>query len=321
MNKQLFTIIITIIAWVLNAHVTPLYAQNDTTNTTTPTTTINDTPTTTTEDYSIESIEEDMDELKMQMVDVKLHVMLYMEQLESLASQDMKLTVGSNITLAKTVYLYAKKVKNFQKELSYYDSSWDTYYQSQQVVIAEDTALLAMTTKMQVLRESLDETISAHQQRLDQLKALSDMERIMQGKYSAYKDMESKANMLSLTPKTADKLEQLKAKEQLTFTSLQQAYDKMKAAEDALPMLKKRAQLLEQQFVEITTMSKKIQEAEYKPWLKRFQDELIGLGCIAMILMLFNMIIAKIKAAKQEYNNAKKLKDIVKKQEEQYPTI
>ena len=82
-----------------------------------------------------------------------------------------------------------------------------------------------------------------------------------------------------------------------------------------------RFQPIEEKYIELKNISDKIQALEYKPWLQRIKDYLYSLAAVAMILLFLNMLQAKLKALKQARENAKKLREMMDKDNNDYPTI
>ena len=82
-----------------------------------------------------------------------------------------------------------------------------------------------------------------------------------------------------------------------------------------------RFQPIEEKYIELKNISEKIQALEYKPWLQRIKDYLYSLAAVAMILLFLNMLQAKLKALKQARENAKKLREMMDKDNNDYPTI
>ena len=73
-------------------------------------------------------------------------------------------------------------------------------------------------------------------------------------------------------------------------------------------------------YVELKSVSGKIQEMAYKPFIQRIKDYLIGLAAVAILFMFINLFYSKLKMLKQGFDQAKKLKEMVNGQKD-YPTI
>ena len=78
---------------------------------------------------------------------------------------------------------------------------------------------------------------------------------------------------------------------------------------------------LEEEYIEIKGLSEKIQTAEYKPFLTRIKDYLYSFAAVAMLLMFANMVQAKIQAFQQMRKSAKEYQELLKKNEEEIPSI
>ena len=138
---------------------------------------------------------------------------------------------------------------------------------------------------------------------------------------SVYKRLYETAIEYSLLKQLATQLETLKGKEQLLFADIQAKYEAAKNIAQEFGELQPRFQIIEENFITLKNNSEKIQAQEYKPIFQRIKDYLYGLAAVAMILMFINMAQAKIKMIKQARENAKKLSQMMNKDENDYPTI
>ena len=77
---------------------------------------------------------------------------------------------------------------------------------------------------------------------------------------------------------------------------------------------------IDNKYFQLQSVSAKIQTIEYKPFIQRIKDYLIGLAAVAILLMFFNLLNAKIKTLKAARDQAKKMKDMMDGQHN-YPTI
>ena len=116
-------------------------------------------------------------------------------------------------------------------------------------------------------------------------------------------------------------LEKVKGKEQLLFTEIQEQYNTAKGLSQEFKDFLPRFQPIEEKYIELKNTSEKIQALEYKPWLERIKDYLYSLAAVAIILLFINMLQAKIKAFKQARENAKKLREMMDNNDNDYPTI
>ena len=77
---------------------------------------------------------------------------------------------------------------------------------------------------------------------------------------------------------------------------------------------------MEKKFVQLQSVSAKIQEMEYKPFIQRIKDYLLGLAAVAILMMFVNLLSQKLKQLKAAREQAKKMKESMMGQKE-YPTI
>ena len=128
---------------------------------------------------------------------------------------------------------------------------------------------------------------------------------------------------MSLVKQLGPKLEKVKAKEQILFTELQNNYNLAKSACELVPSLSKRMEILDEQYVIMKSVSEKVQALEYKPFIQRIKDYVLGLACVAVILLFLNGMWAKFKAYREKVASMKKYSDMMKNngKETTYPTI
>ena len=89
-----------------------------------------------------------------------------------------------------------------------------------------------------------------------------------------------------------------------------------------MPQLNKRAAYLNEHYYATKAMSEKIQAMEYKPLIQRIKDYLLGLACVAVILIFVNMIKTKIDAAKKAREAVKQQMELLHNNSQtNYPTI
>jgi hypothetical protein len=81
--------------------------------------------------------------------------------------------------------------------------------------------------------------------------------------------------------------------------------------------------VLDEQYVVMKSVSEKVQALEYKPFFQRVKDYVLGFAAVAIILMFFNMSMAKFKAYRDKVNNLGKYKKMLDNQGKgtNYPTI
>ena len=201
------------------------------------------------------------------------------------------------------------------------DAKCNTYYQSRQIEIAEDDSLLQIVADYQLTKQNLLDSIAIQKHFFDAQKDFADAEVFFQAQDSAYAKLYKTAVEYSLIKALAAELEKVEGKEQLVFAEIQSHYDIAKNLSEEFKNLLPRFQPIEEKYIELKNISDKIQALEYKPWLQRIKDYLYSLAAVAMILLFLNMLQAKLKALKQARENAKKLREMMDKDNNDYPTI
>lgn len=197
---------------------------------------------------------------------------------------------------------------------------WDTYSQAQQVYTAENDSLLNKVALIQQMKQATADTLATRQRMYDQLTTFTKAEQTIWGQDNAYRRLYKQAAQYSLLAKLAPQLEKVKAEEQARFADIQTAFNEAKEAADAFPGLQLRMKGIEDKFFELQTVSGKIQDMAYKPFIQRAKDYLIGLAAVAILLMFINLATSKMKALMQARAQAKKLKEMMNGQHD-YPTI
>ncbi|MBM6758870.1 hypothetical protein [Bacteroides mediterraneensis] len=207
------------------------------------------------------------------------------------------------------------------KKVSTIDAKWNTYYQSKQIEIAEDDSLLQIVANYQLAKQSLLDSIAIQKHFFDAQKSFSNAETFLKTQDSIYAQLYKTAFELSLVQTLTTELEKVKGKEQLLFAEIQNQYDTAKGVSQEFESFLPRFQPIEEKYIELKNTSEKIQALKYKPWLERIKDYLYSLAAVAIILLFINMLQAKIKAFKQARENAKKLREMMDKNNNDYPTI
>lgn len=207
------------------------------------------------------------------------------------------------------------------KKVTTIDTKWNTYYQAQQIIIAEDDSLLQIVANYQLTKQSLLDSIALQKRIFKSQKEFAEAETFFQTQDNTYSQLYETAFKYSLAKALTTELEKVKGKEQLLFAEVQNHYDIAKSLSEEFNNLLPRFQPIEEKYIELKNISEKIQAMEYKPWLQRIKDYLYSLAAIAMILLFLNMLQAKLKALKQARENAKKLREMMDKDNNDYPTI
>ena len=240
-------------------------------------------------------------------------------ELNLLADDTKKQTTITDKDLRTTysVRTLEAKAQRLNHRMQSLNVKWDAFNASYLGFISENDTLMELMAKAQLLKQSLSDTITAQQTKCQAIRA----EQIVLSQDSMYNRIYKQAFRLSFVQKLTPQLEKLKAKEQAHFTPIQEAYDKAKTAAATVPQLKERAELLSESFFTIKSRSEKIQQMQYMPLMQRFKDYLIGFACFAVIFMLFNNLTTKWQAAKQKKEAIKKQAEMLRKQQNEYPTI
>ena len=231
-------------------------------------------------------------------------------ELNLLADDTKKQTTITDKDLRTTysVRTLEAKAQRLNHRMQSLNVKWDAFNASYLGFISENDTLMELMAKAQLLKQSLSDTITAQQTKCQAIRDFLAAEQIVLSQDSMYNRIYKQAFRLSFVQKLTPQLEKLKAKEQAHFTPIQEAYDKAKTA-------------LSESFFTIKSRSEKIQQMQYMPLMQRFKDYLIGFACFAVIFMLFNNLTTKWQAAKQKKEAIKKQAEMLRKQQNEYPTI
>lgn len=201
------------------------------------------------------------------------------------------------------------------------DTKWNVYYQSRQAEIAEDDSLMQIVVNYQMAKQSLLDSIATKKHFYQAQTEFSAAEAFLPNQDSTYQRLYKTAFEYSLVKALAGQLEQIKTQEQALFAEVQRQYECAKNLSDEFPDFRARFRPLEERYIGLKNMSEKIQALEYKPWLQRAKDYLYSIAAVAMILMFISMVQAKLKTLKQARENAKKLRQMLNDDQNDYPTI
>ena len=275
--------------------------------------------------HSVAWAQEDMsveEELDSTYTDINEHMLLFQEELIQLNAlckfrMDIDMEMPLNEPLIDVV---SDRLKSLSAALNSFSTRWDTYSAAQQVYIADNDSLLNRVAVIQQMRQAVTDTLALRQQQRDQLTAFSTAEKFIWGQDKNYRQLYQKALQYSLTPKLAAQLEKVKAEEQALTADVDKYYSQAKEAAAAFPGLEIRMKAMETKFFELQTVSAKIQEMAYKPFIQRIKDYLMGLAAVAIVLMFLNLLKSKMKLIKQGREQAQKMKGMMNGQHN-YPTI
>lgn len=232
-------------------------------------------------------------------------------------------TSGANLESASYIRVLNQKVQMLNSSYQSVVFRWGAFTQSEQAEIASSEYLMDLMTQVEQLKQEVGETITMQQNKCTALADFNEAERLIFSQDTIYKSLYRKAQQLSLVKQMAPQLEKLKAEEQAYFANLQTSYEKSKAAAELVPQLSDRAAALDKQYFSLKALSDKIQAMVYKPPIQRIKDYLLGLACVAVILLFINMFFTKLQAAKKARQALKKQKELFgsKGGGVDYPTI
>lgn len=242
-------------------------------------------------------------------------------QLSNICNLQIRIS-DSNLESSSFTRILREKVQVMNTSLQSLDFRWNAFTQLEQVDIAENETLMQQMTQVQKLRQAVTDSIAAAQQKCNAITDFVAAERFILAQDSIYAVLYKHAKVLSLTKKTAPQLDKVQAQEQAIFEKLQESYDKSKAAVMIVPQLGNRAAVIDEHFYSLKAISEKIQAMKYQPLIMRIKDYLMGLACVSIILLFFNMLVTKLQAAKKARQMLKKQKDAFgKSTDADYPTI
>ena len=243
-----------------------------------------------------------------------------LEQINEDAAEQAVIT-EKDIRSAYTVRTLDAKIQKLDRRIQALNVKWDAFNASYLAFISENDTLMERMTQAQLLKQALADTIAAQQSRCQTIRDFIAAEQLILTQDSIYKKLYQQAFRLSFIQKLEPQLEKIKAQEQAHFIPIQEAYEKAKTAADAVPQLHARADRLNEHFYALKTQSDKIQQMKYMPLIQRFKDYLMGIASIAVIVLLFNNLMAKWQALKQKKEALQKQAELLKKQQNDYPTI
>ncbi|MCR4766207.1 MAG: hypothetical protein K5856_08570 [Bacteroidaceae bacterium] len=262
------------------------------------------------------------DEAHISPYEIETRLLLFQEEVSQLyLRSNAKLNIDYNNPLMEgQLQSISNDIGILEKTIQSFGTRWDTYQQAVQTYIAADDSLLNKVSEVQQLQQTASESIAALRQSFDKIAEFSHAEVFLFSQDSAYSSLYNQAMELSLLPQLAAQLDKLKASEQLLFADVQAQYNLAKQAAIDIPNLSERMNRVESKFIELKVVSEKIQQAVYKPIIERIKDWLIGFAAVAILMMFFNMLMARLNTLKKMREQAKKLKDMAGGRQD-YPTI
>lgn len=262
------------------------------------------------------------EDLESTYVDIEERMLLFEEELNQLyALSRFQMNIDLEMPLtSQLLEAVSGRLSSLSQSLNSFTTRWNTYSQAQQVYIADNDSLLNMSAQIQQMQQTVNDTLTSRQQQFDQLSAFSKAEQFIWGQDKKYRTLYKQAQQYSLSPKLASQLEKVKAEESNIFSQAQEYYSQAQQASEAFSGLEVRMKGMEKKFVELQSVSAKIQEMEYKPFIQRIKDYLLGLAAVAILMMFVNLLSQKLKQLKAAREQAKKMKESMMGQKE-YPTI
>ena len=244
----------------------------------------------------------------MQLLEIESRMLDFYDQLNELSAR---------VPHAKT----EAELTEVDRQATALDTKWNAYYQSNQTEIAADDSLLQIVADYQLVKQGLSDSIAGKRHLNEVRTGFAEVEAFIFAQDSAYARLYETALEYSLVKSLAPQLEKVQGREQLLFAAVQSRYEHAKNWAQEVPELQPRFPKIEEKYLELKNTSEKIQDMKFKPWIQRIKDYLYSIAAVAMILMFVNVLQAKLKTLKQARENAKKLRQMMNKEEDDYPTI
>lgn len=214
----------------------------------------------------------------------------------------------------------ADEIKNMQNRMQAIDVQWQAYTSIEQVDISTTASLMDLLSHYQLLATTVNDSLTTQLNILEAVSNFNQTKEFLTQCKADYDKLSADALQYSLVPQTGALLAEVKAKEALLFAQVTESYKKAVEASQLSPQLAEQMPAVEQQYLEITQMSEKIKATAYKTLVERIKDYVLTFAGLAIILIFFNFVVTKIKAAKQASEMAKKYKNMLNP-EDDIPTI
>ena len=225
-------------------------------------------------------------------------------------------SIGSNLGNTRP-----EQLKIAGRSANVLDTKWTDFLQNEFETISSNDRLLELMAEYEQAREATMDSINIRKLRIEKTAVFAKAEKFIKSKRAAYQEMERKAFNLSLVKQSAPMLEKLKAEEQILFLDVSGNFQAAKEAATINPVLKGRMAAVQNEFIEIQNSSSKIQQMEFKPFITRIKDYIMSLAAVAIIMMFLVFIGNYIKAAKTARDSARKMEELLHKDDGQTPTI
>lgn len=274
------------------------------------------------ETASPEAVSPEVAQLKLE---IETRLSQFSDELNQLfAVCQMPLSFDGNVEASQSLISAMEQRMNYlNQSYNTLDVKWNTYYQAQLMDIANDEDLMEKVASFEGQKQVVKDSLDAKTQVVEAVMKFVEADKYIISQVSIYKSLYKKAYQLSLLQKLAPQLEKVKAKEQIVFGELQKNYEQAKASTELVPTLSKRMDVLDGQFVIMKSVSEKVQALEYKPFVQRVKDYVLGFAAVAIILLFLNGILTKFNAYRDKVANLKKYKEMMNNQGQgtNYPTI
>ena len=274
------------------------------------------------ETASPEAVSPEVAQLKLE---IETRLSQFSDELNQLfAVCQMPLSFDGNVEASQSLISAMEQRMNYlNQSYNTLDVKWNTYYQAQLMDIANDEDLMEKVASFEGQKQVVKDSLDAKTQAVEAVMKFVEADKYIISQVSIYKSLYKKAYQLSLLQKLAPQLEKVKAKEQIDFGELQKNYEQAKASTELVPTLSKRMDVLDGQFVIMKSVSEKVQALEYKPFVQRVKDYVLGFAAVAIILLFLNGILTKFNAYRDKVANLKKYKEMMNNQGQgtNYPTI
>ena len=258
-------------------------------------------------------------------LEIETRLSQFSDELNQLfAVSQMPLSFDGNVEASQSLISAMEQRMNYlNQSYNTLDVKWNTYYQAQLMDIANDEELMEKVASFEGQKQVVKDSLDAKTQVVEAVMKFVEADKYIISQVSVYKSLYKKAYQLSLLQKLAPQLEKVKAKEQIVFGELQKNYEQAKASTELVPTLSKRMDVLDSQFVIMKSVSEKVQALEYKPFVQRVKDYVLGFAAVAIILLFLNGILTKFNAYRDKVANLKKYKEMMNNQGQgtNYPTI
>ena len=256
--------------------------------------------------------------------EIMARLTLFMDDLNQLYTVEQMKIALNDVSISPTlVTTFQDRINYLNQSYNALDVKWTTYYQASQLDIAADEELMEEVAKLEQLKQVVKDTLDLRTQQVDAVAKFASADKFIISHVDVYKKLYKKAFKLSLLKKFGPMLEKVKAKEQVIFGDLQTNYNQAKAACEIVPSLSKRMETLDEQFVIMKSVSEKVQALEYKPFIQRVKDYVLGVAAVAIILLFINGMMTRFKAYREKVANLKKFGDMMNNngKDNTYPTI